>query len=108
MAAPATVAAVLRTSLLALAAIVTLAGCGSGGSVPRKNLEHEISVDLAAQVHAPAPAISCPKDLPGKVGSVEQCILTSGTTRLPVSVTVDKVSGSRVHFNIQVGRTALP
>lgn len=93
-----------------LGGALILSGCGSG-SVPRSSLEKDISKQLAATVHAPPPKIACPKDLPGKVGATEDCVLTDPTAagkKYSVAVRVDSVNGSNVHFNVQVAKTPLP
>ncbi|GAC1441348.1 MAG: hypothetical protein NVSMB51_21450 [Solirubrobacteraceae bacterium] len=98
----------MRAALTVSLAAIVLAGCGSQASVPRSSLEKEIATELAAKAHAAPPAISCPRNLPGKTGAGEQCVLQSGSTRLPVGVLVDRVDGSHVHFRIEVGRVPLP
>lgn len=98
-----------RTLGAVLGGALLLGGCGQG-AVSRSQLQSDISKQVAAQVHLPAPKVDCPKDLPGKVGASERCVLTdpsAGHPRLPVDVRVDSVNGSRVNFKIQVGRTPL-
>lgn len=90
---------------------IALAGCGGGTpAVPRSELEHKVSQGLSAATHRAAPNISCPGDLPGKVGATVHCVLSvaGASTRSGVLVRVTSVSGSQVHFHIQVGTTPLP
>jgi hypothetical protein len=102
-----------------LAAIVTVAaggllagGCSvhvsaGGTTVPKHSVETEVATTLAKQENQPVPKVVCPKDLTGKVGTVMYCSLTAqGSTDVyPVQVRVNSISGSQVHFNIQVSET---
>ena len=105
-----------------LAAIVTVAaggllasGCsvhvsvgGTGGTtVPKHSVETEVATTLAKQENQPVPKVVCPGDLKGKVGTVMYCSLTAqgSTVVYPVQVRVNSISGSQVHFNIQVSET---
>jgi len=51
--------------------------------------------------------VVCPGDLKGKVGTVMYCSLTAqgATTVYPVKVQVDSISGTQVHFSIEVSQT---
>ena len=53
------------------------------------------------------PKVVCPGDLEAKVGTVMYCSLTAqeATTTYPVKVRVDSISGTNVHFNIEVSQT---
>lgn len=76
----------------------------------RSDLEREVSQSLGAARHRAPPTTSCPRDLPGKVGATEHCVLSVAgeSERLGVLVRVTSVSGSHVHFHSQVGTTPLP
>lgn len=89
---------------------IALSGCGSIPAVSRSDLEHEVAQSLGAAAHRAPPNISCPRDLPGKVGATEHCVLTVAgePDRLGVLVRVTSVNGSRVNFHSQVGTTPLP
>lgn len=101
------------------AAIVTVAaggllagGCSAhvsigGTTVPRHSVENEVATTLAKQENQPVPKVVCPKDLAGKVGTVMYCSLTAqgSTVVYPVQVRVNSISGTQVHFNIQVSET---
>ncbi len=90
-----------------------VAGCSAhvsiGGTpaVPRHSVETEVATTLARQVNEPVPKVVCPGDLKAKVGTVMYCSLTAqgSTTTYPVKVQVDSISGTQVHFNIQVSQT---
>ncbi len=101
------------------AAIVTVAagglivgGCSAhvsigGTAVPKHSVENEVATTLAKQENQPVPKVVCPKDLAGKVGTVMYCSLTAqgSTVVYPVQVRVNSISGTQVHFNIQVSET---
>ena len=102
-----------------LAAIVTVAAAGllaggcsvhvsvGGTALPKHSVETEVATTLAKQENQPVPKVVCPKDLTGKIGTVMYCSLTAqGSTDVyPVQVRVNSISGSQVHFNIQVSET---
>jgi hypothetical protein len=103
-----------------LAFIVTMAaggwlvaGCSAhvsiGGplTVPRHTVETKVATTLARQLNQPVPKVVCPGDLKTEVGTVMYCSLTAhgSTTTYPVRVRVDSISGTDVHFNIQVSQT---
>jgi uncharacterized protein DUF4333 len=102
-----------------LVAIVTVAaggliagGCSAhvsigGTTVSRHSVETEVATTLAKQENQPVPKVVCPKDLAGKVGTVMYCSLTAqrSTVVYPVQVRVNSISGTQVHFNIQVSET---
>ena len=101
------------------AAIVTVAargilagGCSAhvsigGTAVPKHSVENEVATTLAKQENQPVPKVVCPRDLAGKVGTVMYCSLTAqgSTVVYPVQVRVNSISGTQVHFNIQVSET---
>ena len=78
-----------------------------GTTVPRHSVENEVATTLAKQENQPVPKVVCPKDLAGKVGTVMYCSLTAqgSTVAYPVQVRVNSISGTQVHFNIQVSET---
>src|SRR5689334_6326634 len=102
-----------------LAAIVTVAAAGllaggcsahvsiGGTTVARHSVENEVATTLAKQENQPVPKVVCPGDLNGKVGTVMYCSLTAqgSTDKYPVQLRVDSISGTDVHFNIQVSET---
>ncbi|XCM29072.1 DUF4333 domain-containing protein [Streptomyces parvus] len=103
-------------SLSAVAAGALLVGCS--GSVSVGNSEPKLSSDklattvsekLAATTNQPKPDITCPEDLPGKVGATTRCTLTAkdGST-LGVSVKVTSVEGDKINFDIKADDTASP
>jgi hypothetical protein len=89
------------------------AGCsahvsiGETPAVSRHAVETQVATTLARQENQPVPNVVCPGDLKGKVGTVMYCSLTAqgSTVAYPVQVRVNSISGSQVHFNIQVSET---
>jgi hypothetical protein len=90
-----------------------VAGCsahvsiGGTSTVPRHTVETQVASTLARQLKLPVPKVVCPGDLKGKVGTVMYCSLTAqgASTNYPVKVHVDSISGTDVHFNIEVSQT---
>lgn len=100
------IAAVAAGCLLAVGCSVHVSVGGT--TVPKHSVENEVATTLAKQENQPVPKVVCPKDLQGKVGTVMYCSLTAqgSTDTYPVQVRVNSVSGTDVHFNIQVSETA--
>ena len=89
----------------ALAALV-LAGCSIGTpTVAQEDVEKTVSDQLEAQVGQAPDKITCPGDLEGKVGTEMRCTLEAGGDTLGLTVTVTKVEGKSVSFDIQVDET---
>ena len=91
---------------------MTAGGCSAhvsigGTTVPRHSVENEVATTLAKKENQPVPKVVCPADLKGKVGTVMYCSLTAqgSTSAYPVQLRVDSISGTQVHFNIQVSET---
>lgn len=91
-------------ALLALpAAAVLLAGCTFGPAVVKQaDVEKQVSSALEKQVGQAPDSIECPDDLPAEVGAEMTCVLTADETTIDVTVTVDKVDGNNVGFDIKV------
>jgi hypothetical protein len=102
-----------RAALGAVAVALALVGCNAsvsiGGTpaVPRHSVQTEVATTLARQENQPVPKVVCPGDLKAKIGTVMYCSLTAqgSTAAYPVKVQVDSISGTRVHFSIEVGQT---
>jgi hypothetical protein len=105
--------------VLAFIAAVAAGGCLAAGcsahvsiggtpTVSKSSVETEVATTLARQLNQPVPKVTCPGDLTGKVGAVMYCSLTpqGSTVTYPVKVQVDSISGTQVHFNIVVSKTA--
>lgn len=88
----------------AAATVATATACsfsaGSGLSVDKGELAKEISSQLEQQVgHAPK-SVDCPENLKGEVGAQVRCEVTDGSEKYGVNVTVTKVEGEEVNFDI--------
>ena len=71
--------------------------------VDQADLEREISTRLTELAGQAPDDVTCPADgLTGEVGGSVRCVLTAGTDRLGVTVTVTGVQGARVDFDIEV------
>jgi uncharacterized protein DUF4333 len=70
--------------------------------VDKDAVAQQVSAQLAEQVgHAPE-SVTCPEDLEGKVGAKLRCELEDGGSTYGVDVTVTKVNGTNIKFNIKV------
>jgi len=104
---------VLAVIVVVAAAGWLVAGCsasvsiGGAPAVPRHTVETEVATTLAQQENQPVPKVVCPGDLKAKIGTVMYCSLTAqgSTTAYPVKVQVDSISGTQVHFSIEVSQT---
>jgi hypothetical protein len=84
------------------AAALFLGACSSESAVAKDDLAGEVSKQLASGAgHAPE-SLTCPEDLPAKVGSTTTCKLSDSGENYGVKVTVTKVDGSDVKFDIKV------
>lgn len=101
-----------RRPAAALALLVVLGACsanvsvGGSKSVDKAEVENQTAEQLAQQNNLPKPTVTCPGDLDAKVGATMECELVAQgeTTKLPVHIAVDKVEGTDVHWNIEVGK----
>ncbi|MEP9383535.1 DUF4333 domain-containing protein [Nocardioides sp. KR10-350] len=95
-----TVAAVILSALL-------VAGCGASASIgtpeiKKADLEKKVSDGLTKSVGQRPDDISCPGDLDAKLHAKTRCVLTAGGDRIGVTVTVDRVDGTKYHLDIRV------
>lgn len=86
--------------LLTLSA--ALAGCSSGTTLSRADVEDQVSSQLTAQVGQKPDKVTCPGDLEGTVGTTMTCVLTAGSDTIDTELKVTEVDGDTVHFSIQV------
>ncbi|WP_310961874.1 DUF4333 domain-containing protein [Nocardioides terrisoli] len=97
-----------RTVPIVLAlALSAFAGCSASvgsDSVSGNDLAKQVSSQLAKKVGQVPDKVTCPS-LKAKVGAKARCTLTDGAREYGVSVTVTKVNGSDVNFDIQVDNT---
>lgn len=106
---------ILRSTLrgCAVAGVLALAGCSGsasvGGGVPsvdRAEVEEQAKTELAKTVGREPEEVSCPGDLPGRVAETMRCTLTDSGTSLGVTVTVTRVDGADVKFDVEVDQSA--
>lgn len=93
----------LSGALVALAIVSALSatsGCSSDKSVSTDELEKQVSAALEKQAGSDPGDVSCPDELPAKVGEKTRCTLTRGSDEVPVEVAVTAVDGSDVDFEI--------
>lgn len=90
------------TSLVGAVALgVGATGC-SDGVVAAHHVEREIG-ELVQQVSgAPADAVSCPEDLPAKVGSWIRCTLTARGVTYGVTARVTSIQQGAANFELKV------
>jgi hypothetical protein len=106
----------LCAAIIATAGFGLLMGCsasvsiGSHPQISQADVQAQTSAQLATQTSQPKPTVTCPGALDAKVGAKMDCILVAqgDTTRLPVHLTVDSITGSTAHWNIQVDTSPLP
>ena len=95
--------------VLALAAgavlAVGLTGC-SADSVPKSDVEDQISTQLEKEVGQAPDDVSCPEDLKAEEGETMECTLTAGEDELGVTVEVTSADGGDVEFDITVDEQA--
>ena len=95
---------ILSRSLVLVTAGAALAGCGMLGpaSVPADEVETQVSDKLTELVGQTPEEISCPEDLQAEEGAEMTCVLSDGGQTIDVTVTVTRVDGGDVEFDIQV------
>ena len=94
----------LRPRLLAATALLTLglAACGSNDLAAdsiAKAAEDALEAEAGAR-----PDVSCPDDLPAKVGAEARCTLSAGDdpTKYGVTVRVTSIEGKTARFAVEV------
>jgi DNA-binding IclR family transcriptional regulator len=93
----------LRRSALAVltaGGLVLLAGCAS--TVNQTDVEEQISSEVTEALGKGPDTVECPGDLEAKVDATMDCTVMVGTEELPLTVTVTKVDGKDVNFDIEL------
>lgn len=86
-----------------LVSAAALAGCGSGDSVDRGEVEQKVLDGVEQQTGEKMKSVECDEDLPAEVGASIRCILTAPDgTRAGVTVTTRTVEGDTADFHFQV------
>jgi Domain of unknown function (DUF4333) len=84
---------------------VLVAVLGIGGLIAKIAIEHEVASykvedEIATQLHVPADQVTCPADLPSRVGATLTCTGAVDGVSRPLLVTVTAVDGSQVNVDI--------
>jgi hypothetical protein len=95
----------------ALSILVLPVSCGlllsaCGDTVSKSKLEQSIK-DQSSQLspNSPITTVSCPKDITGKTGQKETCVVTlQNGHQYQVDATVSSVSGNTAHFTYNAGK----
>lgn len=107
-------AAASLLSAVAVGALLT--GCSASVNVEKPSLKMSadkvanlVAEKLAATTGQPKPNVTCPEDLPAKVGTTSRCTITAenGDTA-GVTVKVTSVEGTNMNFDFKVDDTASP
>jgi hypothetical protein len=91
----------LAASFVALIAAATLSSCGAS-TVTQSDVEDQIVSKLVDENGDGPDSASCPDDLTAEKGETMTCTATTGDTTVDVKVTVTKVDGDNVLFDIEV------
>ena len=92
----------LRTAPASLViALLLLSACGAS-VVAEKDLEKGVSDQLTESVGQAPDDIDCPGDLDAEVGKTMRCTLTAGPDELGLTITVTKVDGSEIDYDVEV------
>ncbi|WP_206515947.1 DUF4333 domain-containing protein [Nocardioides pantholopis] len=101
---------------LALLAPLGLGGLGAcsasvsttPAAVSEEQVERRATTELTRTIGTAPDDIDCPGDLEAEKGTTMRCVLTAGTDRLGVTVTVTRVDGEDVRFDIEVDEEMMP
>lgn len=97
-----TLAAVLSVPVALLAGCSAEFSVGGEDGVDQAQVEQQVSRELEELVGQAPDLIECPGDLRAEEGTEMRCVLTAGEDRLGVTVTVTRVAGDDVDFDIEV------
>ena len=89
-------------AVVGVAAAILLGACSSESSVDKADLAKEVSKQLGSGAGHEPESLTCPEDLTAKVGTSTTCSLSDSGETYGVNVTVTKVEGSDVKFDIKV------
>ncbi|MQA10671.1 MAG: DUF4333 domain-containing protein [Pseudonocardiaceae bacterium] len=87
-----------------LAAGLAAAGCevSTTGSMPKAEVERQVTDELTKQVGQRPDKVECPEDLEAEVGTKMRCELTAGNQKYGVNLNVTSAEDDRVRFGIKV------
>ncbi|MEZ5141154.1 MAG: DUF4333 domain-containing protein [Acidimicrobiales bacterium] len=98
----------LTSATLAATGIGFLVACSTTGSVSQATVESQTSQVLAEQVGRAPDSVSCPGSFEATVGNTMRCVLTDGSTRYGVTLTIDSVDGSNAKWSVKVDDAPMP
>ncbi|GGQ83419.1 DUF4333 domain-containing protein [Streptomyces althioticus] len=78
------------------------AGTSEDGAVHKARVAQAVSDKLTATTGQRPDKVTCPENLPARVGATIRCELTAGSDTLGVTVTTTAVNGKEVDFDIKV------
>jgi uncharacterized lipoprotein len=84
------------------AAVILLGACSSESVVNKGDLAKEVSKQLSSTVGQEPESLTCPEDLSAKIGATTTCSLSDAGATYGVKVSVTRVEGSDVKFDIKV------
>ena len=95
---------VARATAFAAVGVTLLSGCsgmtGSGAAVSASDLQKSL-VERLAQAGTPSTWVSCPKDLPGRVGATTRCDVKFGTgNTVTALLTTTVVTGGKATWEV--------
>lgn len=94
--------AITGATLAGLGVLLT-AGCSSGDPmVHRDEVAKQASAALEGEVGRAPDDITCPEDLPAKVGASVRCELTDAGETIGVTVTTVSVDDGKARLDVQV------
>src|SRR5882762_2267729 len=110
--AAAVTALIALTILSASACSVTVTAGKSaplpGAVVPHDEVARTISDQIAAQTKIQPPSVSCPQDLPARVGATTRCTLNAPDGTVGVIATVTELNGTRALYDFEVDQSITP
>lgn len=83
--------------------VLVVVGCSSGPPMfDKTEVADEISYQLEQKAGRAPESVSCPQDLRGEVGATQRCELKNGPETYGITVTVTKVEGPNIDFDVKV------
>lgn len=99
----------VRTPLvIALCSAVLLGGCGGKPTVSEKDLEQGVADALQRSVGQRPDSVDCPGPIEATPGQTARCVLTAGTTRYGLTVTITDYRSGKATYDVQVDNAPLP
>lgn len=90
---------IVRT-LLAVGLTASVGACGSSHTVARSDVESQITETMTDAAGNKPDTVSCPGDLPAKIGAQLDCEMKVKNQTFDVNVTVTSIDGGNVKFDM--------